>query len=321
MFAASAEAAAQVTRSVKAATSIPCIIKLSPNVPDIGAIARAVVAAGADAITAINTMPGMLVDAETGAPVLANRSGGISGPALKPIALRCVHEIASAVERSPHRHRRRALGPGCGGDDIRGRGLRGSGLRCLLSRGERVLAHPGRALPMAAGPRVHLSAGDPRQDPPAIGRARREQSRRPCPAGRKTMPDSLHRPARVTRRIVENAKTVSLVLDVSMTAAPGQFAMLWIPGMDEKPFSISDADPLQFTIARVGPFSDVLHALEVGDTLWVRGPFGTGILGGSGAHAPRGRRLRRRAAVLPGALDPGSRSRRYRGRAGGPDLG
>ena len=97
MFAASAEAAANVTRCVKAATSIPCIVKLSPNVPDISAIARAVAAAGADAITAINTMPGMLVDPETGAPVLANGSGGISGPALKPIALRCVHQIASVV--------------------------------------------------------------------------------------------------------------------------------------------------------------------------------------------------------------------------------
>ena len=72
-------------------------MKLSPNVPDIAAIARAVAAAGADAITAINTMPGMLVDAESGAPVLANGTGGISGPALKPIALRCVHEIAGAV--------------------------------------------------------------------------------------------------------------------------------------------------------------------------------------------------------------------------------
>jgi dihydroorotate dehydrogenase (NAD+) catalytic subunit len=97
MFASSAEAAAAVTRAVKAATSIPCIIKLSPNVPDIASIARAVVAAGADAITAINTMPGMLVDAETGRPLLANTTGGLSGPALKPIALRCVHEIAGVV--------------------------------------------------------------------------------------------------------------------------------------------------------------------------------------------------------------------------------
>jgi dihydroorotate dehydrogenase (NAD+) catalytic subunit len=97
MFASSAEAAAAVTRQVKASTSIPCIVKLSPNVADIAAIARAVAAAGADGITAINTMPGMLVDAESGAPVLANGTGGISGAALKPIALRCVHEISAGV--------------------------------------------------------------------------------------------------------------------------------------------------------------------------------------------------------------------------------
>ena len=97
MFAASGEAAAAVTRQVKAATAIPCILKLSPNVPDIAAIARAVVEAGADAVAAINTMPSMLIDAESGAPVLANRTGGVSGPALKPIALRCVYEIAAAV--------------------------------------------------------------------------------------------------------------------------------------------------------------------------------------------------------------------------------
>jgi dihydroorotate dehydrogenase (NAD+) catalytic subunit len=98
MFASSAEAAAAVTRQVKASTSIPCIVKLSPNVANIAAIARAVAAAGADGITAINTMPGMLVDAESGAPVLANGTGGISGAALKPIALRCVHEISAAVQ-------------------------------------------------------------------------------------------------------------------------------------------------------------------------------------------------------------------------------
>ena len=97
MFASSARSAAAVTAAVKACTSIPCVVKLSPNVPDIASIARAVVAEGADAITAINTMPGMLIDAESGMPILANRSGGISGAALKPIALRCVYEIAAAV--------------------------------------------------------------------------------------------------------------------------------------------------------------------------------------------------------------------------------
>lgn len=96
-FASSPEAAAEVTRAVKAATRIPCIVKLAPNVPSIARIARAVEGAGADALTVINTMPGMLVDAESGSAVLANRTGGISGPALKPIALRCVFEASNSV--------------------------------------------------------------------------------------------------------------------------------------------------------------------------------------------------------------------------------
>ncbi|MGC9395769.1 MAG: dihydroorotate dehydrogenase [Anaerolineae bacterium] len=97
-FAASCDSAAAVTEAVKRNTGdIPISVKLAPNVPNIGRIAAAAVEAGADAITAINTMPGMLIDAEAGRPVLSNRVGGVSGPALKPIALRCVYEIARAV--------------------------------------------------------------------------------------------------------------------------------------------------------------------------------------------------------------------------------
>jgi len=97
-FAASCESAAAVTEAVKHNVGdIPISVKLAPNVPNIGRIAAAVVEAGADAITAINTMPGMLIDSEAGRPVLSNRMGGVSGPALKPIALRCVYEIARAV--------------------------------------------------------------------------------------------------------------------------------------------------------------------------------------------------------------------------------
>jgi len=84
------------------------------------------------------------------------------------------------------------------------------------------------------------------------------------------------RMARVADRIQENPKTITLVLDYSLAAQPGQFCMLWLPGVDEKPFSIAGPDPLMFTVARVGPFSDALHSLETGDSLWVRGPFGTG---------------------------------------------
>ena len=96
-FSASAQSAAAVTRVVRQAVSLPISIKLAPNVPDIGRIAQSVVNEGADAITAINTMPAMLIDAYAGRPVLSNRSGGLSGPALKPIALRCVADIASMV--------------------------------------------------------------------------------------------------------------------------------------------------------------------------------------------------------------------------------
>lgn len=98
-FAAAPESAAEVTSTVKACVgAIPISVKLAPNVPNLGRIAEAVVGAGADVITAINTMPGMIIDADAHRAVLHNRIGGISGPALKPIALRCVGEIARAVD-------------------------------------------------------------------------------------------------------------------------------------------------------------------------------------------------------------------------------
>jgi len=96
-FSATEQSAAEVTRVVRRATSLPISIKLSPNVPNIAAIARAVEDEGADAITAVNTMPAMLIDAYAGMPILKNRTGGLSGSALKPIALRCVAEIAQQV--------------------------------------------------------------------------------------------------------------------------------------------------------------------------------------------------------------------------------
>jgi len=103
-FAASPQAAAEVTAAVKsvlAPKGIPVIVKLAPNVPSIARIAHAVVEAGANALCAINTMPGMVIDAESGQPILANRSGGLSGPALKPIALKCVYDLHRACPETP----------------------------------------------------------------------------------------------------------------------------------------------------------------------------------------------------------------------------
>lgn len=100
------------------------------------------------------------------------------------------------------------------------------------------------------------------------------------PTGTETHVDregTAHQPYRVRQRIQENPKTISLVLDGSLACSPGQFAMLWLPGVDEKPFSIAGKDPLAFAISRVGPFSTALQALRPGDILWVRGPFGRGF--------------------------------------------
>ena len=92
------ETAAAVTEAVKAKTSLPVIVKLSPNVTDITVIAKAVEAAGADAVSLINTLVGMAIDTKTWRPVLGNVVGGLSGPAVKPIALRMVWQTAQAVK-------------------------------------------------------------------------------------------------------------------------------------------------------------------------------------------------------------------------------
>ena len=89
--------AAAVTRAVRATSDLPLIVKLSPNVTDIVAMARAVADSGADAISLINTLIGMAIDARTRRPRLANVIGGLSGPAVKPVALRMVWQVASAV--------------------------------------------------------------------------------------------------------------------------------------------------------------------------------------------------------------------------------
>jgi len=99
MFAADPYVAAQVTRRVKQNTDAPVLVKLSPNVTDVARIAREVVEAGADGITAINTLgPGVILDVETCRPVLYHGTGGVSGPAIRPIAVRCVRDICRAVD-------------------------------------------------------------------------------------------------------------------------------------------------------------------------------------------------------------------------------
>ena len=97
-FGTNPEAAASVVKAVKAEVKKPVIVKLSPNVTDIVAIAKACEEAGADAISLINTMLGMRIDLRTKKPVIANKMGGFSGPAIFPVALRMVYQVANAVK-------------------------------------------------------------------------------------------------------------------------------------------------------------------------------------------------------------------------------
>jgi dihydroorotate dehydrogenase (NAD+) catalytic subunit len=88
----------EVVQQVKAAMNKPLIVKLSPNVTDITVLAQAAIEAGADALTATNTLRAIAIDAETQMPILANKKGGLSGACMKPVALRCVYDIADQYE-------------------------------------------------------------------------------------------------------------------------------------------------------------------------------------------------------------------------------
>ena len=108
-FGSSPEAAAAVTRAVKAVTTKPVYMKLSPNVTDIAAVARACEDAGADGVSLINTLLAMRIDLKTRKPLLANGTGGLSGPAVFPVAVRMVWDVYEAVPKLPI--------IGCGGVD------------------------------------------------------------------------------------------------------------------------------------------------------------------------------------------------------------
>jgi dihydroorotate dehydrogenase (NAD+) catalytic subunit len=98
MFGVSPDSAAEVTAAVRQSTNLPIMVKLTPNAPDVPAVARAVVSAGANSISLVNTFLGMHIDVNQRKPLLFNGRGGLSGPAIRPMALRLVYEVAQAVD-------------------------------------------------------------------------------------------------------------------------------------------------------------------------------------------------------------------------------
>ena len=112
-FGTTCDQAALVTAEVKKHATVPVMVKLSPNVTDIAEIARAVENAGADALSLINTLLGMRIDVETFRPILANNTGGLSGPAIFPVALRMVWQVAGRRENPCARYGRNRILAGC----------------------------------------------------------------------------------------------------------------------------------------------------------------------------------------------------------------
>ena len=127
---------------------------------------------------------------------------------------------------------------------------------------------------------------------------------------------SLPQPAEIKRIIDESAAVKTFVLEERLEAEPGQFIMVWLPGVNEKPFSLVDSDPLTITVARVGPFTSEMHKLRVGQRLWFRGPLGRGfeltegdilLVGGGYGVAPlaflakRAAEIERQITVIIGA--------------------
>lgn len=87
----------------------------------------------------------------------------------------------------------------------------------------------------------------------------------------------MHRTFTIAEIRNENYRTKTLIFDRALSSEPGQFIMAWLPGVNEKPYSIAGADPFSMTVVAVGPFSEALHALSPGDRVWIRGPLGQGF--------------------------------------------
>ncbi|WP_159721732.1 dihydroorotate dehydrogenase [Enterococcus sp. CSURQ0835] len=98
LFGTDPEIAYQLTKAVKSVSEVPIYVKLTPNVTDIVVIAKAIEAAGADGFSMINTLMGMRIDLKTRRPILANQTGGLSGPAVKPVAIRLIHQVAGVTD-------------------------------------------------------------------------------------------------------------------------------------------------------------------------------------------------------------------------------
>ncbi len=236
-----------VVRAVRAATGLPIFAKIVPTVGLAGTIAKRAVDAGADGITAVNTVGPLGFSDPSGNALLTNAVGGLSGRAIREIAIRCVAEVRASVHCPII---------GMGGISSAGdvEAFRKAGAN-LFGIGTALWGLPTCDLQKFFS--STLSGGSPRVTPPI-----------------------LHRRMTITEAWGSDKGRV-IILDGDIPSLPGQFVHVWMPGIGEKPFSLANDSPAMLLAKAVGPVSSALCKLERGSALMVRGPYGNSYSPGS----------------------------------------
>jgi dihydroorotate dehydrogenase (NAD+) catalytic subunit len=241
----------EITQAVKEAVDVPVVPKLTPNVPNIGEIARAAVDGGADGLCAINTV-GPAYYTSYGEPVLTNKVGGMSGRGVLPVALKSVKEIIAEVDVPVI---------ACGGittaDDVRAFRHEGA---AIFGVGSALTGMDSKEI---AGRFADLQK--------AIESDQPETSEPSKPVDMSFQPFTL----------VSNEKVCEdisiLTFDGKLGISGGEFIYTWLPGLGEKPFSALTDDPFSLVVIDVGIFTKELLKLEPGTTVYVRGPHGVAV--------------------------------------------
>ncbi len=256
----------EICSAVKKAVNIPIIAKLTPNVPDIGIIAKAAVEGGADGICAINTVgPGFYTI--EGNPVLTNKVGGMSGLGIIPIGLKCVNRIKETVDVPII---------GCGGiagvEEViayknAGANIFGIGSALFGLNSEKLTKYFSTLLKQYE----HFNL---------IKENNNTTNENFIEDAKSFLEKNIN--MRFTKyTLVENKKCADdfsvLVFDKKIDILPGQFVFAWIPGIGEKPFSVLDSNPLKLGIRGVGCFSKKLISLEKNAEVFFRGPYGVPV--------------------------------------------
>ncbi len=259
--------AAEYVRQVKEAVpncQTPIFVKLTPNVENIGKIAKAVIDAGADGLVAINTVgPKVHIEPHAQKPILQNKlggKGGMSGSWVFERALECVSEIRSAVGNEV---------PiiGMGGVST------GKQLAELVNAGADVVGI-GSACGMLEQEYLKPFFDAVKIDAQSCILGKYQDTSSKFLRTKKALQ---YQPKTIIEKVYDSEDIIIITLNGECEFEAGEFVFLWIPGVGEKPFSLADANPLRLIIKKRGAFTEALFKLQEGDTVYMRGLYGRGV--------------------------------------------